>query len=101
MTYNPLLSKLPNVVFPALAPEKLDRMIDVALTHQQNQAPARRSNVIAFQAPKFMQAAWFTGTGALAASLFLAISFMPTPSQTVSATETTLNDLFAYQTLSR
>jgi hypothetical protein len=98
MTYN----NLPNVVFEALAPEKLDRMIEAALATPQVTTPAKPSNVVAFPGTA-VRAAWFTGTGALAASLFLAITLMPTPGEhgNVIAEEPNLNDLFAYQTLSR
>lgn len=99
MTHN----NLPNVVFEALTPEKLDRMIEIALTTPQVTAPViKKSNVVAFPGTA-IKAAWFTGTGALAASLFLAITLMPTPGEhgNVIAEEPNLNDLFAYQTLSR
>ena len=91
--------KLPNTVFTALAPEKLDRMIEHALTHQQVTAVSKTSNILSFPA----RAAWFTGTGAVAASLFVAISLMPTPHQTVSAEpiSSDVYDLFAYSTLSQ
>lgn len=78
---------LPEATFTALHAAKLEAMIDIALSHPQQQATPPSGNVVAFRHHTLGQRlAYSGGMAAMAASVMLAFLLTPQVSGTASTT---------------